>query len=77
MKVTIFPNPTTGILHVTLENQAETKICMYDISGRMILEKSFYDPVFTFNMHHLKEGVYLLLLKNENGIMFRSVSKIH
>lgn len=77
MKATIYPNPTTGILHVTLGNQAETKICMYDISGRVVLEKIFYDPIFSFDMHHLNEGVYLLLLKNENGIMFQRISKIH
>lgn len=63
--VSIYPNPVHDFLTIKLEKPSEAICLLRDISGRIVLQKQFYqsDKV---NMSFLSPGIYLLELR-QNG----------
>ena len=61
---TIYPNPTSGILHIQSKTPIQ-KMMLVDITGRKLVETSNS----TLNISNLPKGVYLLQIQLENGKM--------
>ncbi len=58
--VKIYPNPTNGNLFIhKTNNSEEQKITLYDIQGKLILEKYFRDKT-ELDVSDFKTGVYLI-----------------
>ena len=66
--VSVYPNPTTGILNINLSDVHETELVLYNITGQKIISKTIHDKVATIDLNGLSNGVYYLQVKNENGI---------
>ncbi|TBX71296.1 T9SS type A sorting domain-containing protein [Flavobacterium silvisoli] len=63
--VTIYPNPTKGIINISLpEMNDKTVLTLHDIQGRAILSKTTDNLNEVLNIENLQEGVYLLSLEN-------------
>ncbi len=63
----IFPNPVENKLNIYSKNTLD-KIEFFDISGKIILQKSAaYSNEITIDTSTLKGGIYLLLVTNKNG----------
>jgi len=63
--ITIYPNPTKGIINVNLtELKGKTTLTLHDIQGRAILTKETTASNEVFNIENLQEGVYLLSIEN-------------
>lgn len=61
-KVTAYPNPTNGILHIG--NQNLTKIAVFDLSGKKLKE---WNPETEIDLSDFAKGVYLITLFSDNG----------
>lgn len=76
-KFAIYPNPSKDIINITntnniLVNQVE----VYDLSGKLILTKSFNNEIdVQINTETLYEGTYLLQLKTNEGICVKKFIK--
>jgi hypothetical protein len=70
--VAIFPNPTSDILVVQLEDSSVSTGRVFNLSGKLILEKTFQTEGI-FNIEKLLPGAYLLEIENENG---RAIEKV-
>lgn len=62
----VYPNPTKGVLNISLGTSYEgkTDLILYDIMGRKILGKSAISASETLNIENLQDGVYLLSVEN-------------
>jgi PKD repeat protein len=66
MKVTIFPNPTTGMLEVAYDGTAGAVITVTDASGKLVHRTITTENPQKINLEHLSNGVYTIVLEN-NG----------
>ena len=68
--INVYPNPTTGILNVELEivNGATTKIEITNMLGQIVLSQTTNIQHSTFNISHLKNGLYILKAES-NGVV--------
>ncbi len=73
-RLKIFPNPTSTSISICNESTVSQQIAsIYSIAGQKILESKI--PLgkseFRINVSSLKPGVYILVIKNENGLTER------
>ena len=64
--VKVYPNPSKGIINVNLgENLAgETTYMLYDIQGRIVMNKKSDTTMETLNVENVSNGVYILSIEN-------------
>ena len=64
--ISLAPNPTQGMVHVTvLEDFETTRLRIINLIGQKIFDRVFYDRQFSFNPE-LPKGCYLFLFSNES-----------
>jgi len=73
----IFPNPAKSTITIDLKQNMKTEVFISDISGRVLFEGNFSEPVFTINLNHFPNGIYLLSITNNVERATRKISKIH
>lgn len=72
-QVSVYPNPTTGILNVqTPSNVDVTSVALFDILGKQV-SADFSDS--TINMSSLSQGVYLLKVETSAGTLTQKIVK--
>ena len=74
ISIEIYPNPTSGLLNVTLENPATYNI--YDLSGKLIQSGSFNQVENQLNIKELANGIYFLRIQDGNNSITEKISKI-
>jgi hypothetical protein len=73
----IFPNPAKSTITIDLKQNMKTEVFISDISGRVLFEGNFSEPVVTINLNHFPDGIYLLSITNNVERATRKISKIH
>jgi len=60
--ITIYPNPTTGVVNVNIGEMfnGEANISLFDIQGRILLEQKMSSVQTQLNLEGFKKGLYLL-----------------
>jgi hypothetical protein len=67
-KISIYPNPVSDILYVTLTNQGCNKLKIYNSYGVLINEYNSFDKnELTLNLTTLPKGLYFLLEENNSN----------
>ena len=62
-KLSIFPNPSSGIVTVIAGNEAVTKAELYSITGQKIMET----VSGTIDISALSSGIYIIKAETTNG----------
>lgn len=72
--IEIYPNPTNGALNININDPAfrESDVEIFDITGNLVFAKRYHIKSFSVETSNLKNGTYLLKLKDENGNLIRS-----
>lgn len=71
----IYPNPTNSIINIDSKNMIVKKLSLVDLNGRILeLENSFENQA-EINISNLKNGIYLMEIKTEKGVIFKKVIK--
>jgi hypothetical protein len=68
-KIVIFPNPTDGLLNlsIVLQNREKTRIELVDMRGATVLERDFFESyVLTSLTYDLKPGLYIVRVVGES-----------
>ncbi|MDR0863721.1 MAG: T9SS type A sorting domain-containing protein [Candidatus Symbiothrix sp.] len=63
MVIKIYPNPTEGLLHVSIENMPEgvtAQIALYQLNGNLIITQKGIQNFTELNISNQPAGVYLL-----------------
>jgi len=73
----VTPNPTNGIISVTLNTSDAVKIDLYDIRGRTCFTEDYKNSNSTFNQEinlgQLEKGIYLLTVTSEGKTATKKV----
>lgn len=68
----IYPNPSNGSVSISLTSNTNVKVCLNDISGRIIFNEIFEnsDSVFKkdINFNNLSKGIYLINVESDGKI---------
>lgn len=78
--VTVAPNPTTGLVNVSvnLEGNSDVQYMLTDVSGRLInIERSLnvQNEVKTFDISNLPSGVYMIHITSDEGNASKRIIK--
>jgi len=72
--VNVYPNPTNGIINITLnENVNVEKIILTDLQGKIVYQNSQLST--QINISNLSRGIYMLKVQSNNGISIHKVIK--
>lgn len=71
--VSIYPNPSEGIVNITNDNNTENSIEVYDLLGNSILSTSA-NTATTVDLSSNASGIYMIVVSNENGSIVERVS---
>lgn len=74
--VLIYPNPFTDQLTIQLEKESESRLQLFDLQGKKVLDKSLSVGEKTISVRDLEKGIYLLSIETEFGKTTRKVVKI-
>ena len=66
----IFPNPSSDVLQIISLNEVLKSIQIYDINGRLILEKNSENLRESLKINQLSKGMYILKINNEKSMKF-------
>jgi hypothetical protein len=73
--ITIFPNPSSGIFTVVMQNpELKAKISVRDVLGNCLLERH-YQEGFTVNLSRYSPGVYFVEILSETGSISKKIVK--
>ena len=64
--VSLFPNPTEGILNITNENNTQNTIVVYNVLGKVVMTTTT-NTTSTVDLSANGSGVYLVEVSNTNG----------
>jgi hypothetical protein len=72
-----YPNPFKSQLNIFLDNDKKTNVFIYDIHGKIIKEQIIESGKneMMLNFSYLKNGMYLVLLKNSQNISIQKIIK--
>ena len=69
--IIIYPNPASNSIAISNISQ-KTTLQIYDIIGKLILEKEIYENVI-FETNHLIQGIYMFVFENNKNKTYRKV----
>ncbi len=71
----IYPNPTTGIIDINLDNNYNSLLVLTDLLGKPIIHKVFNNST-RVDLGLMKKGLYILSIQqNNNTIIIRKIIK--
>ncbi len=68
--LTCFPNPVKGVLTVALDTKilGKCEAAIFDISGKLMSQKTFDNATFQLSTTDLADGIYFLVVRQNNQI---------
>ena len=73
-EVSIYPNPTNGILNI--KNAENSNIAIYNLLGELLISKKCNSAFSTINVSGLAEGTYIVKVVSEKNITTKKISVI-
>jgi hypothetical protein len=64
----LYPNPFTSNINIKVNSSEFSKITLYDVLSRKILQQNFINSV-TLKTETLSSGVYIYELRDKNGVI--------
>jgi hypothetical protein len=68
-----FPNPVNQKLNVSMSECDDYEISILDISGRVVLEKHFFDNYASLDLTTISQGVYTVEIKTKTSSKFKKL----
>lgn len=69
-KLKVFPNPSSNTLKISLKDTPIRQLYIYDMSGKVLLNRKSNKHVDSLDISMLKKGIYLLKVNNLSMIKF-------
>lgn len=82
IKISIYPNPTSGPLQINLDSQLDNlrlSLDIFNIAGQSMMYETMLNQFHTIDMSHLPAATYLLRIRNPKGEIIQTfkIQKIH
>ncbi len=63
--IKIFPNPTKSMITISFSASRKFSVSIFDLSGKLIINKSFHEKEVSIDTHKFNPGIYCLTVKDE------------
>ena len=74
-KVSVYPNPTTGLVTLSIGERIETEVTVYAINGSQVISKSvFNDETIEMDLSKLNNGIYLMRIKQGDAVATKRIN---
>lgn len=67
-KLSIYPNPSSDNVFISIENETIEMVQLYDISGKLVKEMLQPKQVQVINVNELSPNIYILRIQSESGV---------
>jgi hypothetical protein len=77
-QIAVYPNPSNGIFNIAFGNLNPNKIEVYDISGKLILQKNQLEVSnnqTNIDLSNTSDGVYFVKISTENNTITKRIIK--
>jgi len=68
-KVSAYPIPVNTVLNLRFENDAQRTVAIFDVTGRMVAEKSISEKTTIINTAFLEKGNYVMHIMENNKVI--------
>ena len=75
IEISLYPNPAKQIIVVKLNEFNKASLTVYDLSGRLILNKNLDSSLTNLNVSGFATGVYLFKIKTDKGEVIKRIVK--
>jgi PKD repeat protein len=65
--MTLFPNPSQGVINVRLSEVTSTEIVVTDAIGQVVHQQVFAGEILDIDLSHASKGVYFITVKSSNA----------
>jgi hypothetical protein len=72
-KVSIYPNPTNGIINIAVGNNTESTVQIYNASGQLLLDRNVNSGNVTFDLSEYAKGIYFVRVESAGKIHFEKI----
>jgi hypothetical protein len=73
--ISIYPNPTSGIINLDFADNNNQKIIVFDILGKMIIEKTKIQQTQTIDLSGFENGIYILSIQTDEEVFISKIIK--
>ena len=73
--IKVYPNPTKNVLNISNTLNSNLQLSVYDINGRLLLNKNCDQEMNTIDISTFSNGMYLLRMKTDFGVITKRVIK--
>ncbi|GGE23139.1 T9SS type A sorting domain-containing protein [Psychroflexus salis] len=73
VKLSIYPNPTTNLLHIESEEATVQQIEIFNLEGKQVFQS--YNKNHPIEVGHLSAGLYILKIQTEKGSLTKKFEK--
>lgn len=75
--VTVFPNPTDGILNIYSPDALVSAYAVFDVLGKQVLNSTEQESLERVDLGQLNSGMYILVIETEKGKVSKKISVRH
>jgi hypothetical protein len=75
LQLALYPNPTSGMFTVELNNGLDKTLELSDLTGRVIMKSTSGDAAITVDLSQFSNGVYYLKVRSDNAVEVVKVVK--
>ena len=75
LNIEVFPNPTTGIVHIQNTNRKTLTLEVLDITGRQVFTTKLNESDTEINLSNFAGGIYLFKFYNEKEVYYLKLIK--
>lgn len=73
--IKIYPNPTTNVLNIKLNNTEIKKAQLFDVNGKQILDMKLQSELTVVDISNLNSGIYLLKIESVKNTFIKRIVK--
>ncbi len=75
--ISIYPNPTNGLLNVSIINKTSDMnlIEIYDSMGKLVVKENLVNDLSSINVNHLSNGIYFIKIKTDKEFITKRIIK--
>ena len=74
--LSLWPNPTTDKVHLSLVSGSQYQVVIYDFTGKVVYENKSFTPNETIITDKWSKGIYIVKLKDKEGWQTKSFEKL-
>ncbi len=73
--ISVYPNPTTGVISIEFGTNNVQKLTITDLTGRVIFQKAQPNQNATLDLSNFANGIYIISIENNNKVFKAKVIK--